>query len=53
MTEEKAKGFRSIRVMTVSTEFKPSLAKESTVGFVSDKHLYKLAKLMLAKGIKC
>ncbi len=51
--EEKAKGFRSIRVITVSAEFKPNLTKETHAGFVCDKHLYKLAKLILGKGIKC
>jgi hypothetical protein len=37
--------------MTTSTEFKPQMVKE--VEFVSDKHLFKLAKLMHEKGLKC
>ena len=37
--------------MTTSSEFKPQMVKE--VEFVSDKHLFKLAKLMHEKGLKC
>ena len=37
--------------MTTSSEFKAQMAKDTE--FVCDKHLFKLAKLMHEKGLKC
>ena len=41
--KECTKGFKGIRVMNISNEFKQSMACK---GFVSDKHLFKLGKLL-------
>lgn len=49
--DTQSKGHRSIRVITTSSEFKPQMVKDTE--FVSDKHLFKLAKLMHENGLKC